>query len=398
MQADGRIGVYMVGGRDGCTPMPVPETFANDMFDVFFEADEMAIPQMLERNDPTKSRVFPYCLSDTNGPGTFYINYDPFTSSLLKRSTEFEFTQWYVGRDYPHTETMRTVREVPVELRTLDSVKLLDDPAVAPPSIIVLDTQGTELAIMRGGRDLISEHTMAIVTEAEFVRFYDGQPLFGEICNALDEMGFMFVDFTAGPFRCDPFRVPIGFRSRTMVGFSDALFLRKPAAATKPIQLAQLSFVAQLYAQLSYSFRCLDQLKEVDPHLTCIPAERTYRSYLLELDQARQTMPVIFPLSFLDLYPTFERSNERFDVAVSLETQSDHIREQYVKMRTRLIAEKDELKLLLSFQPTPIEAVMRKFGMERYAQVCQDRRIAETEEMLKEVGLEIVRETVPVVE
>ena len=39
MQADGRIGVYMVGGRDGCTPMPVPETFANDMFDVFFEAE-----------------------------------------------------------------------------------------------------------------------------------------------------------------------------------------------------------------------------------------------------------------------------------------------------------------------------------------------------------------------
>jgi FkbM family methyltransferase len=378
--------------------MPVPDPFANDMFDVFFEADEMAIPQMLERNDPTRSRVFPYCLSDTNGPGTFYINYDPFTSSLLKRTTEFDFTQWYVGRDYPHSEVMRTVREVPVELRTLDSLHLLDDPAVAPPSIIVLDTQGTELAIMRGGRDLISEHTMAIVTEAEFVRFYEGQPLFGEICTALDELGFMFVDFTAGPFRIDPFRVPLGFRSRTMVGFSDALFLRKPAATSHPFQLAQLSFVAQLYAQLSYSFRCLDLLKEVDPRLTCVPDERTYRNYLLELDAARQTMPAVFPLSFVDLYPTFERSNERFDAVTTLETQSDHIREEYNKMRARMIAEKDELRRLLSFEPTPIEAVMRKFGMERYAQLCQDRRIAETEEMLKEIGLEIVREMVPGVE
>jgi hypothetical protein len=51
---------------------------------------------------------------------------------------------------------------------------------------------------------------------------------------------------------------------------------------------------------------------------------------------------------------------------------------------------------MLSFHPTPIEAVMRKYGLDRYAQLCQDRRIAETEEMLKEVGLEIVRETVPV--
>jgi FkbM family methyltransferase len=398
MQADGRIGVYMIGGRDGCTPMPVPDAFANDVFDVFFEADEMAIPQMLERNDPTKSRVFPYCLSDTNGPGTFYINYDPFTSSLLKRTTEFDFTQWYVGRDYPHSEVMRTVREVPVELRTIDSLGLLNDPAVAPPSIVVLDTQGTELAIMRGGRDLISEHTMAIVTEAEFVRFYEGQPLFGDICTLLDELGFMFIDFTAGPYRCDPFRVPLGFRSRTMVGFSDALFLRRPAAAKNPSQLAQLSFVAQLYAQLSYSFHCLDRLKEIDPQLTCIPAERTYRNYLLELDKARQAMPVLFPLSFVDLYPTFDRSNERFDSATTIETQAEHVGEQYVKMRTRLIAEKDELKQMLSFHPTPIEAVMRKFGMERYAQLCQDRRIAEAEEMLKEVGLEIVRETVPVVE
>ena len=272
MQADGRIGVYMIGGRDGCTPMPVPDPFANDMFDVFFEADEMAIPQMLERNDPTKSRVFPYCLSDVNGPGTFYINYDPFTSSLLKRTKEFEFTQWYVGRDYPHTETMRTVREVPVELRTLDSLHLLDDPAVAPPSIIVLDTQGTELAIMRGGRDLISEHTMAIVTEAEFVRFYDGQPLFGDICSGARRAGIHVCRLHRRACTgAISFRVPLGFRSRTMAGYCDALFLRKPASNCSRCSSHNWPFVAQLYAQMGYGFHCLDLLLKTDPQLKCHP-------------------------------------------------------------------------------------------------------------------------------
>jgi hypothetical protein len=207
----------------------------------------------------------------------------------------------------------------------------------------------------------------------------------------------MFIDFTAGPFRVDLFRTPLGFRSRPMVGFCDALFLRKPSAAKGPLQLAQLSFAAQLHAQLGYGMHCLDRLKAIDPQLKSIPAERAYRRYLLELDAARQSMPPIFPLSFIDLYPTYERSAERFDMT-SIEVQSEHVTEQYMKMRTRLIAEQAELQKLLSYNDTPIETVMKKYGLDRYAQLCQDRRIAEVTEMLKEVGLNVVRETVTVEE
>src|ERR1700722_7285525 len=116
MQADGRIGVYMVGGRDGCTPIDLPAVFKDDLFNVFFEADETAVPQMLSRNDPAKSRVFPYCLGETNGPAMFNLNYDPFTSSLLQASTEFSINQWHAAREYPHDDTLRTMRQVPVEL------------------------------------------------------------------------------------------------------------------------------------------------------------------------------------------------------------------------------------------------------------------------------------------
>ncbi len=374
----------------------LPDSLIGDMFNVFFEADETAIPQILERNDPAKSRVFPYCLADTNGPGTFYLNYDPFTSSLLNISTEFSLTQWHAAREYPHDDTMRTMRQVPVELRTIDSLNLLDDPDVAPPTCMVLDTQGTELAIMQGGRKLISEHTMAIVTEAEFIRFYEGQPLFGDICAALDELGFMFVDFTAGPFKCEPVRMPIGFRSRPMVGFCDALFLRKPSAAKTPFQLAQLSFVAQLYAQLSFGMHCLDLLKKVDPQLKSVPQGRTYRQFLLDMDAARQQMPVLLPVTFVDIYNTYERSTERFDITATAETQSAHLREQYQKMRARMLSQKAELQQMLALTDSPIEAVMNKYQLHKYAEACRNRRVAEVEEMLAELGMEVIRETVPV--
>src|SRR5476651_1681481 len=49
MPVDGRIGVYMVGGRDGNSPLGLPAALENDVFDVIFEADETAVAQIRER-------------------------------------------------------------------------------------------------------------------------------------------------------------------------------------------------------------------------------------------------------------------------------------------------------------------------------------------------------------
>ena len=394
MQADGRIGVYSIGGRDGCSPIDSSDAFADDLFHVFFEADQDAVSQMLERNDPATSRVFPYCLGEVNGPGTFYHNYDPYTSSLLKPAAEFDFVQRSNGRDYRLRDACRSVRTEAVELRTLDSLRLLDDPAVAAPTIINIDTQGSELAILRGGRDLIAEHTMAIVTEAEFVRLYEDQPLFGDICTALDELGFVFADFTAGPYKLQPALAPLGMRSRPMVGFCDALFLRKPSAAKGPLQLAQLAFVAQLYAQATYGFHCLDLLKEADPGLGDVPAGRAYRRFLVELDAARQQMPLTSGWNFLDVFPTYELSNGRFNNAL-VDVLNRHVSERYAAMKARLLREQDQFVPLLSAADTPIESVMRAFGLDKHAQVLKDWRIHEVTEMFEEAGLKIVRDAAP---
>jgi hypothetical protein len=48
-QAEGRIGLYLVGARDGLPNVTLPEPFWNDQFFVYFEADESAIPSVKPR-------------------------------------------------------------------------------------------------------------------------------------------------------------------------------------------------------------------------------------------------------------------------------------------------------------------------------------------------------------
>ncbi len=60
-----------------------------------------------------------------------------------------------------------------------------------------LDTQGTELDILRGGEAMLAS-TLVIKTEVEFVQVYRGQPLFGEVVGHLADRGFRFVGMPVG--------------------------------------------------------------------------------------------------------------------------------------------------------------------------------------------------------
>src|SRR5438552_493564 len=89
-----RISAHHVGGRDGLMTTfgdvdrfgLVPAVFSPDFSVVLYDADEDCVPQMevMSKNYPVQIQVVPACLGDHSGPETFYINYDPFSSSLLR--------------------------------------------------------------------------------------------------------------------------------------------------------------------------------------------------------------------------------------------------------------------------------------------------------------------------
>ena len=368
----------------------LPPAFSSDVFDVFFEADERAIAQMQQRNDPARSRIFPYCLSDREGPATFYVNYDPFTSSLLKPNLEFGWTNWYGSTDYLHAEATVCAEEVPVVLRTLDSAGVLDDPGVAPPTTIFLDTQGSELEILLGGRKLVLEHTVAIVTEAEFVPFYADQPLFGDVSRALGELGFMFADFVDGPFGIEPFCTPLGQRGRSMIGFCDALFLRKPETlSSRPVQLAQLAFLALYWEQLAFGFHCLDRLRPSSGQLEPAVLDRTYGAFLADVDYARAHMPILYPPTFVDFFPTYESSIERFDARTTHAELDAHRFERNMAVRQRLLDQAEIVNQLISKADLPIEGVFRNFGLTKQADAIKARRLNDMAKLLTTFAISV---------
>lgn len=88
---------------------------------------------------------------------------------------------------------------------------------------VKIDTQGTELDILRGGGALLNGPLIGLEVEVEFMRLYENQYLFGDVCAHLESKGYEFFDFV---------NICRWERERfTLFGqavFGDGLFLRSP--------------------------------------------------------------------------------------------------------------------------------------------------------------------------
>jgi len=97
-----------------------------------------SIERQLSLNPRLNVRLMPYALSDSNGPGALT---EPSNSSMA-----------FVSSD----------GEIPVELRTLDSLVAQGLPA---PDLIKMDVEGHELSVLRGGADTIRNHNPIILCD-----------------------------------------------------------------------------------------------------------------------------------------------------------------------------------------------------------------------------------------
>ncbi len=125
-------------------------------------------------------RFYPAALGAVDGPATLHVTREPGCSSLLPPSADA------IAR-YPLLEVMKPVRDVPVTLTRLDT--WAKETGQGDVSFIKLDTQGTELDILRGAGALL-DGCLALEIEVEFFPLYEGQPLFGDVDAYLRTRGF----------------------------------------------------------------------------------------------------------------------------------------------------------------------------------------------------------------
>ena len=130
-------------------------------------------------------------LAGVGGRHRLHITSEPTASSLRRPNIA-------VAKRYENNSTFDVVAESEIECMTLADFAVKNE--IAHIDFIKLDTQGTELEILRGAQGFL-DRVSIIRTEVEFVDLYEGQGLFDDIVSELSSRGFRFVDFGEGQRR-----------------------------------------------------------------------------------------------------------------------------------------------------------------------------------------------------
>jgi FkbM family methyltransferase len=217
-----------------------------------FEPQAQALATLHARQGP-RERYLPHALGDGTLQTLHICRGSGMTSLLAPDPAALDLFAALV----PPAEV---TKRVPLQTQRLDDV-----PEVERIDLLKLDVQGSELAVLQGGRDKLAQ-AVAVHTEVSFVTLYRGQPPFGEIDGELRWLGFMPHCFdqikqapiAPGVIDGDPRR---GLRQ---VLEADIVYVRditRPDAMTDE-QLRQLAVIAHCcYGSFDLALRCVALLE-----------------------------------------------------------------------------------------------------------------------------------------
>jgi len=314
-QLKDRIIAHHVGGRGFGVALNSPPRFSRDIVNVLYEADDKCALDMIAQNTNENFHVLPYCLGLEDRAGKLYITNNPYASSNLKPNPEYDtyYCEVMLSGDidgismqdmrydavYGNENKVVEVRNVMVHaLDTL--VRNGKVPGNLMPDFLSLDTQGSELDILRGAEATLHDHCVALATEIEFHPMYEGQALFSGIFDFALSHGFYFVGFTYLQ-EISPKRMPVGARAKGFLAFGDALFLRRidsveaiaGSSDEQHLMLLKLAFVALNFGYLEYALLVLEAAEQTrpDPAIRARLMARDCYRLLYELCRAAKVLP-----------------------------------------------------------------------------------------------------------
>lgn len=227
-----------VGARGGLEPLW--RQVQDRILAVGFEPDESH-----QLTETSNRRFLPVAVWERSEPLTLYVSRDPGKSSVFRPRMESV-------RAFPLPERFETVSEVQIpreRVQTLDAV--LEANGISAPDFIKLDTQGSELAILRGATASL-DGAVGLKTEVEFVELYEDQPLFAEVDAFARAAGFELVDLRRVHWRRAGYS---DFPGKGQLVFGDALYFKR-----QDVFLAGLGPAGEVVAQdrvLKFVAACL---------------------------------------------------------------------------------------------------------------------------------------------
>lgn len=318
-----RLVSHHVGGRSGSRAFPILHVFEPDVVSVLYEADRDCVAQIERRVSalPSEAIVLPYCLSDRVGRRAFRIYKNQYLSSFYPLEPAWAERRRYQAQFGWDSDPGGAAvhRIVDLETRTLDSV-LRDDHRVPSPDFLSLDTQGSELEILRGAGEALERTVVAVQAEVWFTPAYRDQCLFGDIASFLEPAGFALAALepqaAAGAAR----DTPIGLRGDGRCQAAEALFLKEPSRLPddrpgdlRLLKLAFFCFLRNLFDETYEILRRLGPERLARARDTEAPGRR-YVAFLADYARIMASYPAIHPVRYTDIL-TDEAIDGRFSDA-----------------------------------------------------------------------------------
>lgn len=191
------IVIFHVGGVGGYGPVKkVIEMFPERSVVICFEANpsekDLLIQEKYQKRG-VRTVFIPKCIGEKHGKQRFYVNKHRASSSIFPPAPEAA-GEHILGLDKGvNTWGENCELDYVAELDTVALDELIKDNILPSPDVLSMDTQGSEMPIMRGGQNAF-EDLLCMICEVNFSEIYKGQELFFNQQKFLHDRGFRIAD------------------------------------------------------------------------------------------------------------------------------------------------------------------------------------------------------------
>jgi len=185
---------------------------------------------------------FPYILYSKSIKLDFYIAKKEGRSSIykpnLKVLSQFENIERF------HTEEVKTFS--PEKVKTLDL--LMKEKLIKNIDFIKLDTEGSELLVLEGGKDFAVPETFGMHIEAEFIEIFENQPLFRDVDKFMQDNGFQLIDIRRSYWKRKDYYDYIG---KGQLVFGNMLYFKRIDILFQGLPQDRLQVISKIYKAIA---------------------------------------------------------------------------------------------------------------------------------------------------
>lgn len=306
--------VYVDCGARGEAHHPFLSAYPQAQY-IGFEADAEESAR-LQENFKHGRKIFPVGVGRKKQVLPFYITRNPACSSFIEPDHSF-FGQFL------DTNLDTEVQSV-VDLPVVAMDEYLPKMGIFSVDFIELDTQGSELDILKGAEKLLNESVVGVMVEVEFSPIYKNQPLFADIDSFLRSHGFTLFDVSRHRYRRKAALRELPTRGHIVHGHSlymrDFRLLSGSDCWEKSLKLAM---VADFFGYWDYAYEIIQfliSLPECQAVETLVSILNKYEEVAAKKTKMYPVIQFANRLRLQKLLETIVRLSAKFVSAYQIET------------------------------------------------------------------------------